>query len=42
VGWLEALGRGLAPVAALQRGAVLGNKTALRHLSAPPGELTLG
>jgi sugar/nucleoside kinase (ribokinase family) len=42
VGWLEALGRGVAPVAALQRGAVLGNKTALRHLSAPPGELTLG
>jgi|tagenome__1003787_1003787.scaffolds.fasta_scaffold20749797_2 ribokinase len=42
VGWLEALGRGLAPAAALQRGAVLGNRTALRHLSTPPVELPLG
>jgi sugar/nucleoside kinase (ribokinase family) len=41
-GWLEALARGLAPVAALQRGALLGNRTAHRHLSAPPGELPLG
>ncbi len=41
-GWLGALARGLAPVAALQRGAVMGNRTALRHLSTPPGELSLG
>jgi ribokinase len=41
-GWLAALGRDVAPVAALQRGAVLGNRTALRHLAAPAGELTLG
>src|SRR4051794_36643775 len=41
-GWLGALGRGLAPVAALQRGAVLGNRTAHRHLTTPPGELSLG
>ena len=34
--------RGVAPTAALQRGAVLGNRTALRHLSTPPGELALG
>ena len=41
-GWLGALRRGVAPTAALQRGAVLGNRTALRHLSTPPGELPLG
>lgn len=41
-GWLQALRRGVAPTAALQRGAVLGNRTALRHLSAPPPELPLG
>jgi sugar/nucleoside kinase (ribokinase family) len=41
-GWLDARRRGLAPSAALQRGAVVGNRTALRHLQAPPGELTLG
>lgn len=41
-GWLDARRRGLAPAAALQRGAVAGNRTALRHLASPPGELTLG
>ncbi len=41
-GWLTAIKRGVAPTAALQRGAVLGNRTALRHLSAPPAELALG
>ena len=41
-GWLDARRRGLAPSAALQRGAVLGNRTALRHLSTPPAELPLG
>jgi sugar/nucleoside kinase (ribokinase family) len=41
-GWLDALGRGVAQVAALQRGALLGNRTAHRHLSAPPAELPLG
>ena len=41
-GWLTALRRGIAPVAALQRGAVLGNRTALRHLASPASELTLG
>ena len=41
-GWLAAIRRGVAPTAALQRGAVLGNKTALRHLSTPPAELVLG
>jgi sugar/nucleoside kinase (ribokinase family) len=40
-GWLEARRRGLASSAALQRGAVVGNRTALRHLAAPPGELSL-
>jgi sugar/nucleoside kinase (ribokinase family) len=40
-GWLGALRRGVAPTAALQRGAVLGNRTALRHLSTPRGELNL-
>jgi sugar/nucleoside kinase (ribokinase family) len=41
-GWLDARRRGLAPTAALQRGAVAGNKSALRHLSTPPAELPLG
>jgi ribokinase len=41
-GWLEGRRRGLALPAALQRGAVLGNRTALRHLTNPPGELALG
>ncbi len=41
-GWLDARRRGLAPAAALQRGAVVGNRAAHRHLSNPPGELTLG
>lgn len=40
-GWLAARRRGLSPAAALQRGAVLANRTALRHLSSPPGELVL-
>jgi ribokinase len=41
-GWLEARRGGVPPAAALQRGAVLGNRTAMRHLSSPPGELALG
>jgi sugar/nucleoside kinase (ribokinase family) len=41
-GWLEARRRGLPLATALQRGAVMGNRTALRHLSNPPGELLLG
>lgn len=41
-GWLDARQRGFAPAAALQRGAVVGNRTARRHLANPPGELTLG
>jgi sugar/nucleoside kinase (ribokinase family) len=41
-GWLDARQRGLASPAALQRGAVVGNRIALRHLANPPGELTLG
>ena len=40
--WLAARGRGLAHPAALRRGAVAANRTALRHLSNPPGELELG
>ena len=40
--WLAARRRGLAQPAALRRGAVAGNRTALRHLSNPPGELQLG
>jgi sugar/nucleoside kinase (ribokinase family) len=39
--WLDARAKGVAPAAALQRGAVLGNRTALRHLSTPPGELVI-
>jgi sugar/nucleoside kinase (ribokinase family) len=41
-GWLDARRRGSPLSAALQRGAVLGNRTALRHLSTPPVELVLG
>ncbi|MHB8891429.1 MAG: carbohydrate kinase family protein [Candidatus Limnocylindrales bacterium] len=37
--WLDARRRGLAQPAALQRGALAGNRLALRHLSTPPGEL---
>ncbi len=40
--WLDARRRGLAPSAALQRGAVAGNRLALRHLANPPGELIFG
>lgn len=40
--WLEARRKGMAPAAALQRGAVGGNRCAFRHLSNPPGELSLG
>jgi sugar/nucleoside kinase (ribokinase family) len=40
--WLDARRRGLAPAAALQRGAVGGNRCAFRHLSSPQGELALG
>jgi sugar/nucleoside kinase (ribokinase family) len=39
--WLDARRRGVAPAAALQRGAVSGNRTALRHLSTPTGELVI-
>jgi len=38
--WLEARRRGLAQPAALRRGAVVGNRLALRHLSNPPGEIS--
>ena len=38
--WMQARRRGLAPAAALQRGAVAGNRLALRHLSNPPGEIS--
>jgi sugar/nucleoside kinase (ribokinase family) len=41
-GWLDARRRGIAPAAALQRGAVAGNRAALRHLSRPRAELRLG
>jgi sugar/nucleoside kinase (ribokinase family) len=41
-GWLDGRRKGLAPAAALQRGAVAGNRAAFRHLSNPPGELPLG
>ena len=38
--WMQARRRGLGPAAALQRGAVAGNRLAIRHLSNPPGEIT--
>ncbi len=41
-GWLDGRRKGLAPAAAVQRGAVAGNQAALRHLSKPPTELALG
>ncbi|MEI7742177.1 MAG: PfkB family carbohydrate kinase [Chloroflexota bacterium] len=41
-GWLDARQAGLAPAAALQRGAVTGNRTALRHISSAPVELVFG
>jgi ribokinase len=41
-GWLEARRKRLSFAAALRRGAVRGNRTALRHLSNPPGELVFG
>ena len=41
-GWIEARHKGLTFAAALRRGAVVGNRTAHRHLSNPPGELVLG
>jgi ribokinase len=40
--WLAARRRGLALPAALQRAALAGNRAALRHLSSPPPELSLG
>ena len=40
--WLDARRRGVAPAAALQRGAVAGNRAALRQLSQPRPELSLG
>ncbi len=41
-GWLAARRRGLAEAAALQRGAVLGNRTALRQIGSRPPELSIG
>jgi sugar/nucleoside kinase (ribokinase family) len=41
-GWLDARRRGVVPAAALQRGALAGNRAALRHLSTPPADLPLG
>ena len=41
-GWLDARRKGVTPAAALQRGAVQGNRLALRHLSTPTGELVIG
>ncbi len=41
-GWLASRGRGLAESAALQRGAVLGNRTALRQIATRPPELSIG
>jgi sugar/nucleoside kinase (ribokinase family) len=42
VGWLDGRRRGLAPAAALRRGAVSGNRAALRQLAYPKPELNLG
>ena len=42
VGWLDGRGAGLAAIAALRRGAVAGNRAALRQLSQPKAELSLG
>jgi sugar/nucleoside kinase (ribokinase family) len=41
-GWLEARRKGLAEAAALQRGAVLGNRTALRQITSRHPELSIG
>lgn len=41
-GWLVARRKGLAESAALQRGAVLGNRTALRQIASRPSELSIG
>ncbi len=41
-GWLEARRKGLPLATALRRGAVIGNRTALRHLSTLRAELALG
>jgi len=41
-GWLEARRKGLAESAALQRGAVLGNRTALRQITSRAPELSIG
>jgi sugar/nucleoside kinase (ribokinase family) len=41
VGWLTGLRRGQSLAAALQRGAVAGNRAAGRHLGRPPAELDL-
>jgi len=41
-GWLDARRKGLAASTALQHGAVAGNRAALRHLSMPLAELSLG
>ena len=39
--WLDARRRSAAQTPALQRAALAGNRVALRHLSNPPGELSL-
>ncbi len=41
-GWLEARRKGASTAVALRRGAVVGNRTALRHLTSQPQELALG
>jgi sugar/nucleoside kinase (ribokinase family) len=41
-GWLDARRKGLAEAAALQRGAVLGNRTALRQITTRAPELAIG
>ncbi len=41
-GWLVARAKGLVESAALQRGAALGNRTALRQISSRPPELSIG
>ncbi len=41
-GWLDARRKGLAEAAALQRGAVLGNRTAQRQIMTRPAELSIG
>lgn len=40
-GWLVGRARGQSLAAALQRGAMAGNRAAARHLSSPPAELEL-